>query len=171
MTECLTYAQIGERFALKPEAARTRVRRLGWRTMPGNDGRTLALVPEDADLRPGGAHAVPPEDDRADGEGEDRAVTAMLTGLLAEATARADRAEERADAANGRADAALALADRLTAQVADACARAERAESERDAARAAATEALQAAEDLRAAERAWWGRGRWARLRAAWRGG
>ena len=33
--EWLTYAQIGERFGLKAEAARTRVRRLGWRTMAG----------------------------------------------------------------------------------------------------------------------------------------
>jgi hypothetical protein len=51
----LTYQQIGERFGLGAEAARTRVRRLGWRTQPGNDGRTLAMVPDDADLRPGGA--------------------------------------------------------------------------------------------------------------------
>jgi hypothetical protein len=132
--EWLTYAQIGERFGLKAEAARTRVRRLGWRTQPGNDGRTLALMPEDADLRPGGAHAVQPDDDRGGEEDDDRAVTAMLTGLLTEATARADRAEERAQEANGRADAALALADRTLTQLTDAGQRADRAEAARQSA-------------------------------------
>jgi hypothetical protein len=151
--EWLTYAQIGERFGLKAEAARTRVRRLGWRTMAGNDGRTLALVPEDADLRPGGAHAVPPEDERADSGGDNRPVTVMLTGLLAEATARADRADERADEAGKRADVALGLADRTLAQLADADARADKlrtllteAEAERDTARGEATGARKAAE-------------------------
>jgi hypothetical protein len=151
--EWLTYAQIGERFGLKAEAARTRVRRLGWRTMPGNDGRTLALVPEDADLRPGGAHAVPPEDDRVDSESNDRPVTAMLTGLLTEATARADRAEERADEAGKRVEAALGLADRTLARLADADARADKlrtllmeAEAQRDTARGEATAAKEAAE-------------------------
>jgi hypothetical protein len=151
--EWLTYAQIGERFGLKAEAARTRVRRLGWRTMPGNDGRTLALVPEDADLRPGGAHAVLSEDDRADSDGSDRPVTVMLTGLLTEATGRADRAEERADEAGKRAEAALGLADRTLAQLADADARADRlrtllmeAEAQRDTARGEATAAKEAAE-------------------------
>jgi len=50
----MTYARIGERFGLGAEAARGRVRRLGWRTQPGNDGRTLALVPDDTELRPSG---------------------------------------------------------------------------------------------------------------------
>ena len=224
--EWLTYAQIGERFGLKPEAARTRVRRLQWRTMPGNDGRTLALVPEDADLRPGGAHAVGPNDDRAGELDDDRPVTVMLTELLTEATARVDRAEQRATEANKRADVAVALADRTLAQLAEAIERADRAEAkieefrrEVDGAHAQArkaqheTEALrrdleatqiaqaeaeadaveraavaetrtrelavarheaeaaqQAMAELRQANDERKARGRWARLRAAWRG-
>jgi chromosome segregation ATPase len=224
--EWLTYVQIGERFGLKPEAARTRVRRLQWRTMPGNDGRTLALVPEDADLRPGGAHAGGPNDDRVGESDGDRPVTVMLTGLLTEVTARADRAEQRAAEANRRADVAVALADRTLAQLADAMERADRAEAKAvefrlnvDAARAQAqtaqqeTEALrrdleaaqmaraeaeanaaersavaetrcqelavaqhdakaaqQTAAELRKADEARRARGRWTRLKAAWRG-
>ena len=232
--EWLTYAQIGERFGLKAEAARTRVRRLGWRTMPGNDGRTLALVPDDADLRPGGAHAVGPDDDRPDGLEHDRAVTAMLTAmltaLLTEATARADRAEQRAAEADKRADVAVALADRSLAQLAEAGRRTDQAEArtqeakaeaevlQRDldcaremataaqgdiqaaheaaaALRAAINEmrdeqrtradthaqelavahrdaasARQIAKELRRAEDERKARGRWARVRAAWRG-
>ena len=50
--EWLTYAQAGERFGLSADAVRMRVHRLGWRTQPGNDGRTLVLVPEDAAVQP-----------------------------------------------------------------------------------------------------------------------
>jgi hypothetical protein len=183
--EWLTYAQIRDRYALgSAEAARTRVRRLGWRTMPGNDGRTLVLVPEAADLRPGGAHAVLPVGDRADDDTEDRAVTVTLTGLLTEMTARADRAEQRTDEANGRAEAALALAERTLAQLADATERADRtaalltatteraagAEAARDQARAEAERARETAELLRQRESTWWTQGRWRRVLAAWRG-
>jgi hypothetical protein len=49
--EWLTYAQAGEKFGLSPEAIRLRARRFGWRTQPGNDGRTLVIVPEDADVQ------------------------------------------------------------------------------------------------------------------------
>jgi hypothetical protein len=37
----LTYAQAGEHFDMSAEAARLRARRLGWRTRPSNNGRTL----------------------------------------------------------------------------------------------------------------------------------
>jgi hypothetical protein len=120
----LTYQQIGDRFGMNAEAARGRVRRLGWRTQPGNDGRTLAFVPDDIELHPGGvrtphAEAIHP-DDRVD--------AARLTGLLAAAEAQAERADVRADEAGRRADAALLLADRLSAQLAEAGDRADRAE-------------------------------------------
>ena len=51
MPDWLTYAQAGERFGVSAEAVRLRARRLGWRTQPCNDGRTLVLVPEDADVQ------------------------------------------------------------------------------------------------------------------------
>jgi hypothetical protein len=48
MSDWQTYAQAGERFGVSAEAVRLRARRLGWRTQPGNDGRTLVLVPDNA---------------------------------------------------------------------------------------------------------------------------
>ena len=50
--EWLTYAQAGARFGLSADAIRMRAHRLGWRTQPGNDGRTLVQVPEDAAVKP-----------------------------------------------------------------------------------------------------------------------
>ena len=52
MPEWLTYAQAGERFGLTADAVRMRAHRLGWRVQPGNDGRTLVLVPDDAAVHP-----------------------------------------------------------------------------------------------------------------------
>src|SRR4051794_31268083 len=65
--------------------------------------------------------------------------------------------------ANRRADAAASLADRLVAQLREAHAPADQAEGRARAAQEQ-TEALERAEADRQA------RGRWARLRAAWRG-
>jgi hypothetical protein len=111
----LTYAQAADRLGLSAEAVRHRARRSGWRTMPGNDGRTLVLVPDDemADIRP-----------RAPVHTPDRTPvrTAGHDDEIARANARADKANERADAAH-------ALADRALAQLADAGARADRAET------------------------------------------
>jgi hypothetical protein len=111
----LTYAQAAERLGLSAEAVRHRARRSGWRTMPGNDGRTLVLVPDDemADIRP-----------RAPVHTPDR--TPVRTADHDEEIARANA---RADEAHERADAALAVADRTLAQLADAGARADRAEA------------------------------------------
>jgi hypothetical protein len=120
----MTYAEIGKRFGLGAEAARTRVRRLCWRTQPGNDGRTLVLVPDDADLRPGGDRAARPGDDRE----SDRPVTGPMTGLLTGALAALE-------------DAVAALRDQLDV----ANARAERAEADR-------ADGRQQADDLRAAQ-------------------
>jgi hypothetical protein len=139
--------QIGERFGRGTEAARTRVRRLGWRTQPGNDGRTLARVPDDVELRPAGDRE--PDRDETD-------VTGLLTGLLAAAEARADRAEQRIEEADKRADSALALADRTMAQLADANVRADRAEARADDLRTlldTACAKAQAAQDAEQSER------------------
>ncbi len=52
MPEWLTYAQAGERFGMSADAVRMRAHRLGWRMQPGNDGRTLILIPDDAAIEP-----------------------------------------------------------------------------------------------------------------------
>ena len=95
--------------------------------------------------------------------------------LLKDATSRADRAETGRDAERARADA---LADRVHVVQADLA----KAEAEGDAlrsgrltaqvkaAKAEAKEAQDRAEELRQAEAARQGRGRLARLRAAWWG-
>jgi hypothetical protein len=48
----LTYSKAGERFGLSADAMRMRAHRLNWRTMPGNVGRTLILVPDDVGMMP-----------------------------------------------------------------------------------------------------------------------
>jgi hypothetical protein len=152
----LTYAQAGERLGLTPEAVRHRARRAGWRTMPGNDGRTLVLVPDDVEPARTPAQTSDHTPDQSD--------------EIARAYARAEQAEQRADQANKRADVAIALADRTLVRVDRAekvteieRARADRAEQRADRAEAEAAE-------LRRADAARRGKGRWARLRSAWRG-
>ena len=127
MSGWLTYAQAGERFGLSAEAVRLRARRLGWRTQPGNDGRTLVLVPDDADVQP---RPRPPEQPAEQPPGLD-----AVHGALQREYERADRAERTADLERQRADQAE-----------------KRAELERDRADRAETRAATAEADRRAAE-------------------
>ena len=137
MPDWMTYAEIGKRFGLGTEAARTRVRRLGWRTQPGNDGRTLALVPEDADLRPGGDRDNDRGDDRDD-DRYDRPVTAQMTGLMAGALAaledavatlreQLERTEQDRDGERQRADELRTQLEALNAEMASMRAEADKA--------------------------------------------
>jgi hypothetical protein len=145
----LTYAQAGERLGLTPEAVRHRARRSGWRTIPGNDGRTLVMVPD----------GIEAQSMRTDVRTPDR------TPDQAEEAARANARAEQADAdrrmAEQRADAAVRLAN----QTLDHLARAEQAiQAERSRADAlrdqfetlrsqlAQVEAEGAASDIQAAE-------------------
>jgi hypothetical protein len=191
-----TYAQAGERLGMSAEAIRSRARRAGWRTMPGNDGKALVLIPDDATIepRPAGRPGQRPAEQTED--------VARLTEALA---AAADRLADQLEHERARADAAVTLAAELREAIAvlearlagsegalaEARAHAERAETSRDTDRARA-EALrqmldeaeaaeerararvETAEDyveaLRQTEEARRGRGRLARLRAAWRG-
>ena len=98
MPDWLTYAQAGERFSVSAEAVRLRARRLGWRTQPSNDGRTLVLVPDDAEVQP---RPRPPEQPAGQPPGQD----AMHEALQRECE-RADRAEGTADLERQRADQA-----------------------------------------------------------------
>jgi len=143
----LTYDEIATVRGVKRSGAIRWVQRHKWRRQPGNDGQVRALVPN-AWLR-----SRQSDDSHADS----RRDTASDTVALVEAERR------RADDANRRADVALAL-------VADANARADRAEARADAAEQAARKAQEAADELLHAEEARKARGRWARLRSAWRG-
>jgi hypothetical protein len=82
---------------------------------------------------------------------------------------RAEVAEQRADDAVTRAERTLGQLVVVQAKLAEAEDRAGDAERDAQAAWDHARAALDAAEALRRADAAQWGRGRWARLRAAWR--
>jgi chromosome segregation ATPase len=196
--EWLTWQQAGERFGLSPDAVRMRARRLGWRTQPNNEGRTLVLVPADAEVRPRerapehmGAHS-------AVRSGEQSVEIMRLATLLEasdgrakraetrveQAEQRADRAEKRADAADTDRRSAEARADRAEQAVAGERSRADtlrdrldaaedelrQAREAADQARQHATDAEDAIEAARRADAERKARGRWTRLRTAWRG-
>ena len=175
-----TWAEAGERFGLSPDAVRMRARRLGWRTMPGNDGRTRVLVPDDAEVQPR-ARAPEASSDRAP---EQTNGFGRLLDLLTAAEERTERAEERANLAEQRADQAQARADAAQARAdrADAALAAERGRAdtlrdqidglraELDTTHATAKAAEDIAEEFRQAEAARRRLGRLGRVWAAWRG-
>jgi hypothetical protein len=146
----LTYAAIAERLRISHDAARMLVRRRGWqRTLPNRRGApAIVVIPEDE---------LEAEQWRTDGEGTFSDVRGTPpVERLNEAEERAEQAERRADmaeqraetadadrrASDRRADAALALADRLGAQLAD----------ERERAHCIAQQFAEATRNLTAAE-------------------
>jgi chromosome segregation ATPase len=141
----LTYVQAGERFGMSADAVRMRAHRLGWRTQPGNDGRTLIFVPDDAAIEPR-TRSPARSDEHSPAHGAE--IVRLMT-LLAAADARVEKAEQRAEQAEKRAElaenrtdsadidrrAADARADRAVAATARADAaegRADRAEQGRE---------------------------------------
>jgi chromosome segregation ATPase len=182
--EWLTYREIGARLGLNVEAVRTRVRRAGWRTQPGNDGRTRVLVSDEVFVEPvkEGGHALNEKLNRTDD-------LTGLVALLTAAEARVSRLEGQLEAERDRVNEARSEVARLRSEMAELTARADRteqastaaqteaaqlreavtkADNDRAAAVAIADEAVRAAEELRQAAETRRGRGRWARLRAAW---
>ena len=130
----LTYAEAGELFGLSAEAMRKRAHRLRWRTQPGNEGRTLVLVPDGAELHPAAHPAGHHPGVRAD---------ELLAEVLAETRRRADAAEARnrelaAELAEQREARARAEGEAQATREAlgHERGRAVEAEAERDAARA-----------------------------------
>jgi hypothetical protein len=149
------------------------VQRQKWRRQAGNDGYARVLVPRDEEqpVRATKARVSPPHLGGGDGGG-DVAPTFSAALVVLEAAL---------DEANKRAETAMALADRLEGRLAGAVDQAradrERLEFELRMAIAAQQEAQHearaaqdAAEALRKGEEARKARGRWARVRAAWRG-
>jgi len=196
--EWLTWQQAGERFGLSPDAVRMRARRLGWRTQPNNEGRTLVLVPADAEVRPRERAPEHMGTHSAERSGEQSIEIMRLVTLLEAADGRAKRAETRVEQAEQRADRAEKRADAADTDRRSAMARADRAEQAvtgersradalrdqleatqndlqqaRDAAeqsRQRAREAEDGLQALRQADEARRARGRWTRLMAAWLG-
>jgi hypothetical protein len=151
MPDWLTWADAGARFGLTPDALRMRARRLGWRTQPGNDGRTLVLVPDDVELQSRSPERTDERLAARSGEQEPE-ISALREALavlrearegeiaalratadhtlvqLADAQAGRDRAEQRANEAEQRRDQAIARADAADARADRVEIRAERAE-------------------------------------------
>ena len=99
--EWLTYREIGARLGLNVEAVRTRVRRAGWRTQPGNDGRTRVLVPVEVLVEPVSTDEA--------GVNDQVNKTRDLTGLVAlltAAEARVSRLERQVEAERDRVNEA-----------------------------------------------------------------
>jgi hypothetical protein len=155
----VSYAQLAQARGISKDSAIRLVRRERWRKMPGNDAdKTVrVLVPAAwllpaarADALPSDREDAPPDVTRI-AAAEARADTAIALAertltQLAEANARADRAETRADNLQRDLNAV------------------------REAAREAIREAQNAAEALRQADAKRKARGLVARLRSAWRG-
>jgi hypothetical protein len=164
----MTYAEIAEARGCSRAAAERWTQRQKLRRQPGNDGKTRVLVApavveqalprkaprmDPADIAPALAAF---EQALTDIREAHAGVTSTLREQLRKAEAEAERlsadlrqmAQQRIVAEQGRGDLVV---------------RAERAEVD-------AREARAAAEALREREAAWWARGRWTRLRAAWRG-
>jgi hypothetical protein len=188
----MTYAQAAARLGLSPEAIRHRARRAGWRTQPGNDGRTLVMVPDNEPAADTPARPAVQTTVRAPVRTRDhREEIARAHARAERAEIRADEAMQRANAADADRRAAIALADQTVTLLTDTVAKADRAEAaiaaerlradalrdrldglqhDLDAARQQAQQTQQTADELRRAEEARKGRSRLARLRAAWRG-
>jgi hypothetical protein len=187
-TVWLTYAELGIARGTNAAAAKRLAMRRRWRRQAGNDGTTRVSVPVSEVRHWKGDTSAHTRVDAGVNTGDDtevntsvikalEAAVASLTDRSTAAETRADRAEIRAESVEKRAnEAERALseerrrADRLELTH-------DRLETERDAAEARSTQAVadaqaaqQAAEELRQAEAARRGQGRWARLRVAWRG-
>jgi hypothetical protein len=140
--ELMTYAELGARRGIGRASAERLARRRKWKRIPGNDGVTKVAVPRDwATLAPGDN----PEDirtRRVDPVPALRAAVEELRHQLRREGDRADKAEARVERVEGIVRELQTSLDQATAE----------------------------AETLRQAEAERAGQGRWARLRAAWRG-
>jgi hypothetical protein len=166
----MTYGQLAEARQISRRAAVRLAQRHHLRRQPGNDGSVRVWVPSSmaasSPFRP-----FPPATPEADA---DDGLAADATPFHAQALAALEDALRSADA---RADAALALAEKLVAQLADAGVRADRLEGDlataqaaADSARAQAREAQDAAEAMRREEEGRRARGRLRRAWDGWRG-
>jgi hypothetical protein len=179
----MTFAELADARGISRESAIRLIRKKRWRRQRDNRGNVIALIPgpwADPPDRPADDPADRPADDREERPGDPDGfhTKALATLDTAVATLREQlvRAEARADSAESDRRRADALIANLEADLRAKDAQIGRAESEASEQRttaeqadARAKDAIQAAEALRQAEEARKARGRWTRLRAAWR--
>jgi hypothetical protein len=160
----MTYDELAAVRGIKRIGAVRLVQRYKWRRQAGNDGKARILVPHDAlapvrgtDAGSDASDGAVTVDDKPNADGAGTDAGHLLAGALAtfEAALGALRDSHGAEVAALR-DSHTAELTGLQTQLTDA--------------QEAAQAAQDAAEALRQRERAWWGQGRWQRLRAAWRG-
>ena len=181
----LTYAELAEIRGITSRSATRMAFRAKWRRQMANDGTARVFVPASAlhDKAPGsdmGAMAAAMDTamgllrqqlDRAEARA-DRAETAAaaLREQIETERQRADRAEQGREGELARAAALQGRVDDLNTKLIDAQAELAAAQDQAEAARKAQAEAEGHAAELRRADADQRARGRWARLRAAWRG-
>jgi hypothetical protein len=155
----MTYAELGRVRGISTASAKRLAIRRRWRRHQGNDGTARVAVPA--------TEAAPREgDDTSDITPAVEVLRQAVEALrerAASADTRAEAAERRAGAAETRADASAMEVVAIQARLAEA----ERAHA---VARTDAQAAQASAAALRQADVERRSRGRWARLRAAWRG-
>jgi hypothetical protein len=152
----LTYDELAQVRGIQRIGAVRLAKRQGWRRQPGNDGKARVMVPTTAlslvrGTRPSPSAIEPVPDGVPDGEGNSWA-NGGANGAVTTITAlqgAIDTLRQQLVRADAREDALRAALDQASAE---------------------AKEAREATEALRQAEEARKARGRWARLRAAWRG-
>jgi chromosome segregation ATPase len=176
----MTYAELGQARGISAASAKRLAIRRHWRRQQGNDGTARVAVPV--------TEATRREDKAGDATSDDagdvtRAITALETAVTAlrdqleQANERADRAEQGREGERARADALRDRVDDLSAKLTDAQAELAAAQDQAEAGRRqleatqiALGEAEADAAELRQTDTQRKGRGRWARLRVAWRG-
>jgi hypothetical protein len=125
----LTYQQAGEALGMSAEAVRQRARRLGWRTQPGNEGRTLVLLPDGTAVRPRVRPTVQTPEQAGQTAGQTPVQPAGQTG---EANRLAEVLREELERQRERADRAEARAERAEAELVEQRSRADMAAGEVD---------------------------------------
>jgi hypothetical protein len=166
----MTYDEIAAVRGTKKIGAVRLVQRHKWRRQAGNDGLVRALVPPDAldhtlpQQRPRPVAGVTPRD------GSPTVTPTVTPDSIAAFEAAVAALREQLAAANAHCDAERTRADRAEEDRRAAQGRVDALQSRLESAQAELRRALDAAELLRQVEAERKARGRWARLREAWRG-
>jgi hypothetical protein len=176
----LTYGEIAAIRRTTRASAERLARRMKWRRQSGNDGFARVMVPAAFLARAGERAKDSPRDERGEvppAPDVFQAALSMLEKQLAREGARADKAEAtvaelrlRNEDLTVRVDEAEERADRALIAAREAQGAAEEAERRAETETMARAEAEADAAELRRAEAVRKARGRWARLKAAWRG-
>jgi hypothetical protein len=158
----LTYAELAQLRGIDRASAFKLVLRHKWRRQKNNQGQVIALVPSDfSDQR---------DASRDNGYDASHAFETALAAIRETHAGEVQALREQLEMVKAQADLSRDAVLRAETTIAGERQQVEALRERLDAANAEARDALQAADDLRRRESAWWQQGRWARLRAAWRG-